>query len=203
MGKITNIIDALRRKGGPTQKLAIARQDMQLEGKDVLERGRRIFRDPLGDVESFVATIAPIPETVEVLSEAELQPIRENAALVQQFLERFDSHSPNDWALEDLDQAFKAWVCSDNKRGFSEETVVEVVGAAFGEYCARQLNMHWIRVTDQDGTALAVDGIEKEFRAFPYQTIMKRITASEYGFFRPVFTMIKSYAEGAQSRAKT
>jgi hypothetical protein len=84
--------------------------------------------------------------------------------------------------------------------GYSDQAVMELLGAMFGHYCATQLNMRWIQLTDSDGTTLAVDGVEREFRAFPYQIIMKRIADREFGFFRPVFILVKRNSMEARLR---
>lgn len=74
MGVVSNIIDALRRIGKPPEKSAIARQDRQLEGKEVLERRREIIRGPEGNVPAFIATTKPTPETVHSRAAARTRP---------------------------------------------------------------------------------------------------------------------------------
>lgn len=202
MGIVSNIIDALRRIGTPTERSAITRQDRHLDGKEVLERNRRIVRDPLGDAQVFVATTKPVAETVHVLTDEEVRPLRENAAYGIEFLKAFGAHSGTDWTLEDLDAAFASWLNAPDRRGYTDEAVIELLGAMFGHYCNSQLNMRWIKLTDQDGTTLAVDGVLKEFRGFPYQTISKRIADWEHGFFRPVFSLLKRSEEEASQRGR-
>jgi hypothetical protein len=203
MGVVSNIIDAVRRIGSPTQKSALKRQDAQLEGKVVLGRWQTHVNDPLGDTTVFTATIAPVEETVVILSEEEVRPISENAVYGLRFLRAFGVTSGSQWSLDDLDKAFEAWLLAPDKLGYSDEAVMELLGAMFGHYCATQLNMRWIRLTDGDGTTLAIDGVEREFRAFPYQVISKRIADREFGFFRPVFILVKKNSMEARSRAGT
>ena len=104
--------------------------------------------------------------------------------------------------LDNLDTAFASWLNAPDRRGYSDEAVMELLGAMFGHYCNSQLNMQWIKLTDEDGTTLAVDGALKEFRAFPFQIISKRIAASEYGFFKPIFALIKQYEAEASTRSR-
>jgi hypothetical protein len=49
---------------------------------------------------------------------------------------------------------------------------------------------------------VGVDGVLKQFRGIPYQTISKRIEASEHGFFRPVFLLLKHNESEASQRAQ-
>ena len=71
----------------------------------------------------------------------------------------------------------------------------------FGEYCVRHLDMRWIKLADQDGTTLAIEGVEKSFRGFPFQSITKRINDSECGFFRPLFSLLRQHSIDAPSRS--
>ena len=201
MGVVSNIIDALRRMGKPTEKNAVARQDQQLKGKEVLGRHREIIRAPEGDVQVFIATTKPTPETVHILTGEEVRPLDENVAYGIDFLKTFDAYNGMDWTPDNLDAAFTSWLNASDRRGYSDEAIIELLGAMFGHYCNSQLNMHWIRLSDEDGTTLAIDGVLKEFRAFPYQTISKRIAASEYGFFKPVFSLIKHNESEASKRS--
>ena len=201
MGVVSNIIDALRRIGKPTEKTAIARQDQDLAGKEVLERHRQLIRDPGGDFHAFIVTTKPLPETVHILTDEEVHPLHENVAYGIEFLKRFDAYNGTEWTLDNLDAAFASWLNASDRRGYSDEAVIELLGAMFGHYCNSQLNMRWIKLTDQDGTTLAVEGVLKGFRGFPYQTISKRIPDSEYGFFKPVFALLKSNEAEASERS--
>lgn len=203
MSVISSIIDALRRIGSPTQKAALRRQDEQLLGKKVLERRQARFRGPLGAADAFVATIEPVPEVVRVLSAEEVQPIRENVELGIRFLREFGIENPEGWTLDDLDEAFARWQAASDKLGYSDDFIIEVLGAMFGEYCSAQLNMRWIKLEDQYGATLAIEGIEREFRGFPYQSISKRIKDSEHGFFRSVFIALSRMSEEARHREST
>jgi hypothetical protein len=202
MGIVTNIIDALRRLGSATQKAALERQDAQLAGQDILESRQLNIDGPFGKAQAFVATTAPVEEIVVVLSEDEVRPIDENVEYGRNLLEAFGVAAGRDWTLTDLDAAFAAWLLAHDRLGFTDEAVMELLGAMFGHYCTIQLNMRWIKLSDANGTTLAIEGVEREFRGFPFQTITKRIADSEYGFFVPVFAFLKKNSEEARSRRK-
>lgn len=195
MGIVTTIIDALRRMGSPTQRTAIERQDEQLKGKRVIRRRRHIARSELGQASVFVATTEPEPETVLTLSAEELKPILENAELVVPFLDTFLERNRSERFLDDLDEAFGAWSEANDKRSYTNEAVVEIVGAAFGRFCTESLGMRWIHVSDAHGTAIAIQGTAKDFRGFPYHAISKRISSGEYGFFKSIYISLQDAAE--------
>jgi Domain of unknown function (DUF3806) len=191
MGIVTNIIDALRRFGSPTQKTAIERQDRQLQGKQVIERRREVSRSELGHTPTFVATTKAEPETVVPLSAEELAAIIENAELVGAFLDAFLGQARGEHFLDDLDDAFSAWTEASEKQGYTNEAVIQIVGAAYGRFCVETLGMRWIRLTDADGTAVAIQGITKDFRGFPFHVISKRIPVREHGFFKPIYISLQ------------
>jgi hypothetical protein len=193
MSVIVNILDALRKFGSSTQKSAILRQDAQLEGQEVLERKVEQVRTELGTAETYVATTRTQPEeTIEPLSEAVIAGIRANAAKAASFVSTFIESNASIWSIDDLDAAFKAWTISSEKHGFNPNTVIELLGAAFGERCAQELNMQWINVTDKYGKSIALVGKEKAFRAYPYDSIAKRVAEGECDFFKPIFMSLLS-----------
>src|SRR5262245_27882542 len=103
MGKVSNIIDALRRIGSATAKAALKRQDAQLEGKEVLERRQQNITDSLGSAHAFIATTKPVAETVTLLTDEQIRPIRENVECGIRFFEAFGVEGGTNWGLEHLD----------------------------------------------------------------------------------------------------
>jgi len=86
---------------------------------------------------------------------------------------------------------------SEDKRGYSRDDVVRLTGAALGELCIRSFGMRWIQLTDSEGTVVALQGREMDFRAFPFHSVSKRIDDGEYGFFRAVFIGIEAASKSA------
>lgn len=196
-------MDAFRKFGSPTQKTAIQRQDEQLQGRSVEDRRIHVACSELGQTPAFVATVERRPETVVSLSEVELAPIHENASLVEAFIATFIGRGTGGEFLDKLDGAFGAWMEAAEKHGYSNDAVVAIAGAAFGKYCAEKLDMRWILLTDEYGASIAIQGRTKDFRAFPYDVISKRIPACEYGFFKPIYITLQDTAgcDGRQSNA--
>lgn len=200
MNAVTNIIDALRRIGSTTQKSALSRQDAQLEGKEVLERRQINICGDVEQVNAFVATVKTYPETITRPSPEQIAAVKENAALVGPFLRRYSEGDRGAWDLRDLDKAFEKWITSAEKSPYDDEATVQILGAAFGEYCAQHLNMEWVLVNDADGQALGLIGVEKDFRGFPHFSVRKRIPLVEFGFFEPVFQLLKEQEKQARER---
>lgn len=196
MGIVANILDALRRRGRPTQQSALSRLDQQLEGHVVLERGRKVARSDLGSVEMFTARVQSYEQHVTPLEGDALATIAANAALAPGFAQRFGVHPAEALTLDDLDAAVACWLASEDPEPYDASAVVELLGAAFGQYCVERLNMRWVTIEDAQGTAVAVQGREKNFCGFPYHSIEKRIAARETGFFRAVYISLEDAAGG-------
>jgi hypothetical protein len=192
LGTIANIIDAIRRLGSPTQKSALARQDEFLAGASVIERRREVSRTESGTTASFVATVEPEPESVTPVPVEIEQAIRRNAAEALAFIRTYCPAVPTVWGLSDLDDAYAMWASSGDKIAYTDDAVVEILGAAYGEYCAARLDMRWVKVADRHGEAFAIQGKVQDFRSYPYHVIEKRLADSEVGFFAPIFVTLEA-----------
>jgi hypothetical protein len=191
LGVIRNIIDAMRRIGSSSQRSALLRQDEYLSNKSVVDRRVEINPSDTGRSQTFVATIEPVPETVRAFDEGELAAIVENAAQVPILARRYLEKSVPNPTPKELDDLFNAWAHSTERGATSDEEIVQILGAAFGEHCVMVLNMKWVVVTDSDGSAAAIQGIAKDFRGFPFHSIWKRIRANEQDFFVPIFASLE------------
>jgi hypothetical protein len=194
MGLITNIIDAIRRIGSATQRSALERQDAYLHDKIVTDRRREMARSSSGATEVFGATIKPVPEAIRPFDEHEKRAIEENSALLPELFRVFLGHSREIWGPDDLDAAFASWAVSADHGGYDKEAIVQILGAAFGQYCARTLDMRWVVITDRDGNAAALRGAKKDYRALPFHSIRKRIADREQGFFKPIYVSLEEAA---------
>lgn len=199
MSLISNILDAIRRVGSPTEKSALLRQDRQLAGEEVLARGRIVARDGDEDASGFHATIAPSPEQLVRLDAARLEAIDAHAKRAPKLFEAFGI-DPAAHRLDQLERAFEVWLDGPDRRGYAEADIVAILGASFGNFCNESLDMHWIEVSDRHGTSLAVDGNEVEFRAYPYDSIHKRIASAEHTFFRGIHVFLRHQKQNSRAR---
>jgi len=180
----------------PAARKARSRREHFLGNKTVLSRRRH----RVGGVASLVASVAPYEQRFTPLSDAQRGTIRDNAKLIVPFMSFHAVKPSGEWSLEELDKAFSAWTESGRKTPYGDDFVVEVAGAAFGEYCARHLNMEWVLVDDQGGKTVGLRSRVVEQQSFPFSTVFKRIPVREHGFFRPVFLLMKQQAIKATVR---
>jgi hypothetical protein len=201
MGVILNLIGAIRRIGSSSQRAALRRQDEYLSTKSVVARRVEIDSSDTEGTQAFVATIEPVPETVRAFDENELAAIKENAAQVSILSRRYLEKSFPKPTPEELDDIFNAWAHSTERHATSDEEIVQILGAAFGDHCTLALNMKWVIVTDPDGSAVAIQGITKDFRGYPFHSIWKRIRANEQDFFVPVFASLQKQSAASREAA--
>lgn len=198
MGLIVNIIDAIRRIGSSSQRSALKRQDEYLSNKSVLARRIEIVHLDSAPLQTFVATTDPPPETVRPLDASELGAIDGNAAKISTLSQRYLEKSLTEPTPNELDAIFSTWAHSPDRDATTNEEIVQILGAAFGQYCVTALNMRWVLVTDPDGSATAVQGVHTDFRGYPFHSIWKRIRDDEQDFFVPIFATLQK--QGAASR---
>ena len=94
-----------------------------------------------------------------------------------------------------MDRAFSAWQLSADKGRFTSDKVVEITGAAFGEYCNQQLKTHWRLISDPVGRQAAIRSPNNRVTGWPFSTVRKRIHAGESGFFAPVYESLRRSVE--------
>jgi hypothetical protein len=201
MGIVTNIIEAIRRIGSSAQRSALKRQDEFLANKSVHDRRVEVHGADGKGMQSFVATIDPVPETVRPFDSNELSAIEENAAQVSVLSQRYLDKTAARPTPDALDAIFAAWAHSPERGETSNEEIVQILGAAFGRHCIAALDMRWVVVTDSDGSAAAIQGVAKDIRGFPFHSIWKRIRDNEQDFFVPIFLSLQKQS-AASSEAQ-
>lgn len=150
---------------------------------------------PDGQGKGLISTINPYPETVEEPFETTLEEIRATAAELPYLMQAFLGQNIQSWTMEDLDRTFSAWQVSADKGRFTPEKVVEITGAAFGEYCNLHLKTRWLVVSDPAGRQAAIRSPNNRVTGWPFSTVRKRVDANECDFFVPVFESLRRSVE--------
>jgi hypothetical protein len=146
---------------------------------------------PDGQRPELTSTIQPYPETVEDPSEETLKDIRAEAAELPYLMQAFLGQKMESWTPEDLDRTFSGWQRSAEKGRFTSEKVIQITGAAFGEYCNIHLQTRWLIVTDPAGRQLAIRSPNNRVTGWPHSTVKKRIDAGEHNFFANVYETLR------------
>jgi len=154
---------------------------------------------PEGAVEAKKTTVDEFPQEVSEIEGSVLEAIEANALLGPVFVREFvaGNSDPN---LKDYDEAFRQWQVEamNGDTDIANGTVVDIFGSVLGEFLVSNLDMKWIRVTDQYGTEYAVKGKTSEVFAYPFSTVGKRVDRDEYDFMYNVFHAIKQSLESRE-----
>lgn len=148
---------------------------------------------PEGEVNYTQTEVPNTPQLVVPLKEDEIRTLRADAARAAELIEAYSpgTLAARQWTLQDLDEAFASWDDANDRTAYDAQTIVRILGAAFGEYCTRELDMEWVRVTDQDGVTLGVRSRHSDTISFPFAVIEKRIDAHDHGFMTRVFRLLE------------
>lgn len=139
------------------------------------------------EVRITVTTMDPVPQTVAVFSEADLDWLRTNLERARALGVKYGS--AGELGPEELDRVFSRWM---NEQGEKEENghIANALGAAFGAFLVQEHGFDWVVVTDEFGTEYAVKHQAADSIAFPRSSVEKRIEDQEPEFFQNVCLLI-------------
>jgi hypothetical protein len=143
------------------------------------------FDTPSGPVTAKTQTVEPVPQEVVAASPEEIAHFEQLALLGWEFVAVYLGHEAR-LSLESLDEAFRTWQLEPSLK-YSADQVIQVLGAYLGQRLSADLNMEWVKVTDEYGTDYAVQSRQWEVLSFPFAAVGKRIQDSQCDFLVPVY----------------
>lgn len=148
---------------------------------------------PSGTITAEATTEKPTPQVIRKASEEAVTSFHSLAAKAPAFLREYlgAAESPS---LAAYDRAFKAWQDSDRPKRTPAE-VVDILGAYLGEELNRGLDMEWVTVSDELGSAFAVRHRKFTVVAYPFSSVQKRIDDRSYGFIEKIYYTAKNRLE--------
>jgi hypothetical protein len=155
---------------------------------------------PGGQLSVSVKTVEPTPQQVTVATADEVATLRSYAARASKFTATYvpEAEQPD---LKALDEAFRRWQ-KEGSATFTEQEVVETLGASLGEKLVADLDMEWVVVTDQYGTDYGVRSKRSEVMAFPFSSVLKRIERNQHDFMVGVFHSVRSMIESGEYKSR-
>ena len=129
---------------------------------------------------------------VTELTKDELTALERDAKRAGAFIAAFVSpeHNMGD-LLEDLDTAFAAWLKSGQRDTFTSKDVIRIVGAAVGACDIQHLGVRWARVTDAQGSEIALVSEHPFTRSFPFTSVQYRIEDNKSDFIVALFRSLE------------
>lgn len=147
------------------------------------------IQTPDGPINVTRRTVEPVPQKVELVGVKQRLAFDALSSQAGAFVLAYvpAATSPT---LKDFDEAFRRWQ-KETKPRYTQQQVVEVLGAYLGNRLIADFQMEWVEVTDQHGTDYAVRGKEVEVMSFPFSSVAKRIRADQYDFMAGVYYTVQ------------
>jgi len=135
-------------------------------------------------------------DNLDELSPEQRAKIQSALAQVEPFIRKYVSDEKRSQdLLENLDQAFAAWMKSKDPSKESVQEIIDVVGVGLGDYSIQHLSVRWMSVTDEKGTELALVGDNPPTRSYPFASVRYRIEDGKVDFVGAVFEALKHQRE--------
>jgi 2-succinyl-5-enolpyruvyl-6-hydroxy-3-cyclohexene-1-carboxylate synthase len=149
----------------------------------------KMIQTPEGSITATTTTVEPVPQTIVMASPKQVAEINALASKARGFVSKYlpDVLSPS---LQDFDEAFRLWQ-QEKMSTYTEQQVIEVLGAQLGSKLISDLDMEWVVVSDQYGTDFAVRAKKHEVMAFPFSSVAKRIERKQYEFMVGVYRTVQ------------
>lgn len=173
---------------------------LMLASANAADDGKHTFDTPDGPVTATKKTVPPVPQKISVVGPKELTAFDQASAKALKFVADYvpGATSPK---LTDFDKAFYLWQ-KEKKRRYSEQQVIEMIGAYLGNQLVKDFQMEWVVVNDQYGTDYAVRGRQKEVMSFPFAAVDKRIQRKEHEFVVGVYQTVKHTLADSEIKAR-
>lgn len=97
--------------------------------------------------------------------------------------------------LSALDQAFAAWLATNERDTDVINSTVNCIGAAFGQFLVDGIGLNWVIATDEHGSDLAVYGLpgKGDVLVYPANFVAKRWERGETRFLESAYEQIEQH----------
>jgi hypothetical protein len=105
-----------------------------------------------------------------------------------------------DLTLDGLDQAWAAWLDTQEADAVRVQQVVACLGATFGQFLVNTTLLAWVMATDHRGSELAVHGLpgKGDVLVHPAHLVAKHWERRQSGFFRHAYHQIVEHIRTLQ-----
>jgi len=179
-----------------TIALTIINQDIAMSQESRTEK----IDTPDGQIDTTVKTVDPTPQKITIASAEVVQAFDSYASKGRKFVTTFVPEVEK-LTLKDFDLAFKLWQ-HQSKSNYTEQQVIEILGAYLGSKLIKDYEMEWVLVEDEYGTDYAVRGIKFEVMSFPFSSVLKRIENNENDFMFGVYHTVGSSLKSGNYKAR-
>jgi hypothetical protein len=158
---------------------------------------KQAVHTPPGPGDATVTQVAPSPQRLSKLNEAEIRWIKDCVANARVLARKYcEGREVPDLDPSVLDAVFDGWLRDWKERKTEQDPnpVINAIGLAFGQWLVDSLGMQWTVVSDDTGTDMGVGYGHPANRVlvFPTHLVAKRVQARETGFLEPMWHVIKN-----------
>jgi hypothetical protein len=164
------------------------------------ESETKTFQTQEGPVTATSTTVEAVPQGILLASAKHVAEISALSFKANVFARTYLPGVSNP-SLKDLDDAFLLWQ-REMKRPYTEQQVIEMLGAHLGSRLVAELDMEWVVVTDQYGTDFAVRARKYEVVSFPFSSVAKRIERGQYEFMAGVYRTVQHTIASGDLKAR-
>ena len=127
--------------------------------------------------------------------------MRESAAKAPAFIAKYvPSTRQQKDLLDNLDQAFAAWLNSSDPRKESALEIERIVGSAFGQYCVERLPLRWVIASDDNGPEYMIIGDKPQVWSYPLAAVRYRIEDRKTDFIGALYEALVHFHQRAAAR---
>ena len=160
----------------------------------------KTINTPDGSITTTTTTVEPAPQEIDLASSKDVKAFDAYASQGVRFVATYLPKVKNP-SLKDFDEAFHLWR-SEGKRRFTEQQVIEILGAYLGKKLIADFQMEWVVVKDEYGTDFAVRGKKYEVMSFPFSSVAKRIENKQHDFMSGVYYAVRSSIESGDYKTR-
>lgn len=164
------------------------------------ETRTKTINTPDGSITTTTTTVEPTPQEINLAGSEDIKAFDAYALQGVRFVQTYLPKMKNP-SLKDFDESFHLWQ-SEGKRRFTEQQVIEILGAYLGNKLIADFQMEWVVVKDEYGTDFAVRGKKYEVMSFPFSSVAKRIENNQYDFMSGVYHAVKSSIESGDYKTR-
>ena len=161
---------------------------------------RREIQTPTGLIQVTTTQVEPSPQEIRSFGSEQSSWLVDQLTLAKSLVDRFSGAEFDD-PLDPraLDRAFTHWLLAKPASPTGDD-MANALGAAFGQFCVRELKMEWVVVNDDYGTTYAIRHESSGGMAYPVNSVRKRVQSGATNFFEPIFKGIEETIAGAEDQ---
>lgn len=139
---------------------------------------------------------------IKDFSASESAKLSQDIQVGKKILSEFSKNASEKVNAKILDQTFKGWAESNNRKIFTTQQIADGLGTIFGELLKADFSFAWRMIEDDHGLEPALVDEKTGSIVFPVNTVWKRIEPeiNPRPFFEAMWKAIKAHLENQKGK---